>query len=661
MMTAALRAVLDCVDDGVAMVDSGGALVFASGAAERLLGASALGDALQRGRDAFRVDGVTPFPPDELPLVRAMRGESTDRVEIVVIAARGRDDARLRLEMSSRPLPDGGAVVVFRDVRARRAAEQELDRTKAFLDSIVENIPAMVFVKDAEHLRFELFNRAGEELLGWPRSKLLGKNDYDIFPREQADFFQKRDRETLASEKVIDIPEEPIRTEHGERTLHTKKISIRDESGNPRYLVGISLDITARKAAEEALQSAHDELEARVEERTADLLRANAELRRSEEQLRQSQKMEAIGRLAGGVAHDFNNMLTVILTQSTLLIRRTTLDDRTRSPLAEIAHAANRAATLTRQLLAFSRQQVLQPRVIDLNVVVCEMELMLRRLIGEDVDLRTSLQQGLGAVLADPGQMEQVIVNLVVNARDAMPRGGQVTIGTSDVDVTAGMPNTGSLPAGAYELLTVTDTGVGMDADTASRIFEPFFTTKGRGHGTGLGLSTVYGIVRQTGGDVDVSTELGRGTTFRVYVPRANAETTPRPSNSGSFAIGGSETVLLVEDEPLVREAVRTVLAGAGFDVLVARDGEDALRLCREHPAKIDALVTDVVMPEMSGPRLAERAAPLRPQMRVLFVSGYTDDAVVRHGAGDSSVAFLNKPFAPDVLLRKLREVLDRR
>ena len=644
----ALRTILGCVEDGVVGVDSAGGLLFASAAAERLLGPGSLAERLTQARDVFRADGVSAFAPSDLPLVRALRGEATDGVALVV---RARESELVRLEMSGRPLADGGAAVVFRDVGARIRAEQELVRTKAFLDSIVENIPTMIFVKDAEQLRFELFNRAGEDLLGLPRSKLLGKTDFDLFPHEQAQSFQKRDRETLESRNVVDISEEPIATEKGERWLHTRKITITDHTGKPKYLLGISLDITDRMRAEADLRVAHEELEARVAERTE-------ALRVGEEQLRQSQKMEAIGRLAGGIAHDFNNMLTVILTQSTLLVRRTQLDERTRGPLTEITHAANRAATLTRQLLAFSRQQVLQPRTLDLNMIVREMEQMLRSLVGESIALETSLQPGLGFVFADPGQMEQVILNLVVNARDAMPRGGQLVIATCDVVIAQGAPSIGALQPGAYELLTVTDTGIGMSADTQSRIFEPFFTTKERGHGTGLGLATAYGIVRQTDGDVHVSSEPGKGTSFRIYVPRAAPASTPSLRPSGAHAIGGPETLLLVEDEPLVREAARTVLAGAGFTVLVARDAAEALQICRDHPATIHALVTDVVMPGMSGPRLAERAAVMRPEMRVLFVSGYTDDAVVRHGAGES-VAFLNKPFLPDALVRKLREVLD--
>src|SRR5881296_107448 len=382
--------------------------------------------------------------------------------------------------------------------------------------------------------------------------------------------------------------------------------------------------------------------------------------RHLEEQFRQSQKMEAVGQLAGGIAHDFNNLLTAILGNTQLLLRELPPGDSKRGDVEEIRKASERAASLTRQLLAYSRRQMLQPEVLDLNVVVAEMDKMLQRLIGEHIALVAVLAPDLGRVRADPNQIEQVIVNLAVNARDAMPDGGKLTIETAnlDLDETYVQTHLGSVP-GPYAMLAVTDSGVGMDAGVRAHLFEPFFTTKEVGRGTGLGLATVYGIVKQSGGYISVYSEVGRGSSFKIYLPRiATPAGAPAGPQRGRPA-RGNETVLVVEDEPAVLTLSRRALEAQGYVVLAASDATAALRVVERHGGTIHILVTDVVMPGLSGRELADKLAAQRPGIRVLYMSGYPGDAVVQHGSLPAGSAFLQKPFSPDSLARKVRDVLD--
>jgi len=389
--------------------------------------------------------------------------------------------------------------------------------------------------------------------------------------------------------------------------------------------------------------------------------RAYDELAQTQGQLEQAQKMDAIGRLAGGVAHDFNNLLTVILGRTDILLTQIKAEDPLRRGIALIQRTAGRAAELTKQLLAFSRKQVLEAVVLDLGVVTTDMKEMLARLIGEDIALVTNLAATLGHVKADRGQIEQVVMNLAINARDAMPQGGQLVVETAnaDLDDEYVRRNVGSRP-GPHVMLAVSDSGVGIPRELQRHIFEPFFTTKEQGKGTGLGLATVYGIVKQSGGYIEVDSEPGRGTTFRIYLPRVDsaspaAERSPR----AAAPTGGTETILLVEDEDGVRELARDILRSSGYTVLEGRNGAEGLLLGERHQGALDLLLTDVVMPRMSGRELAERMVSLRPELSVLYMSGYTDDAVIRHGVLGSDTAFLQKPFTPAALVQRVRETLD--
>ena len=392
----------------------------------------------------------------------------------------------------------------------------------------------------------------------------------------------------------------------------------------------------------------------------AKISRDLTERRSLEDQLHQSQKLEAIGSLAAGVAHDFNNLLSIILSYSELLAFDLKEGDPMRTDLLEIKAAGLLAVSLTRQLLAFSRQQVLQPKVVDLTGVVSSMETMLQRLLSEQIELVTICAPTLGKVLVDPGQMEQVIMNLVVNARDAMPGGGKLTIETSEIllDAAYAADHVGVTP-GAHILLTVRDTGSGMDETTKARMFEPFFTTKESGKGSGLGLATVFGIVRQSGGTIWVSSAPGEGTTIHVYLPMTDRTALVRASVPPTSTLGGTETVLLVEDDDRVRVLAATILRKYGYEVLDARSGGDAFLLCEQFGSPIQLLLTDVVMPRMSGRQLAERLLLVRPEMKVLYMSGYTDDAAVRSGVFHSTVAFIQKPITPEALARKVREALN--
>jgi nitrogen-specific signal transduction histidine kinase/CheY-like chemotaxis protein len=404
---------------------------------------------------------------------------------------------------------------------------------------------------------------------------------------------------------------------------------VRDELGEVAHFIATKLDVSARKQLEQ--------------------------------QFFQAQKMEAVGRLAGGVAHDFNNLLTIINGFAALLSEQTSAEDPRRGHLKEILMAGERAASMTRQLLAFSRRQVMEPRVLDLSSVLAEIEKMLRHLMGEDVELVTTLRPGLGRVKVDAGQIEQVIMNLAVNARDAMPKGGKLLIETSNVEVDEDYTRSHSnMISGKYVMMAVSDTGSGMNLDTQAHMFEPFFTTKEEGRGTGLGLATVYGIVKQSGGFIWVDSEPGRGSTFKIYFPQVE-EVVPTTESTEirTMQANGSETILVVEDEAGVRSMVCEALMSHGYKVLEATGATQALMISRQHKDPIHLLLTDVVLPGTDGKRLALRLSALHSETKVLYMSGYTDDAIVRHGIMEGSMPFLQKPFGPNALLVKVREVLE--
>jgi two-component system, cell cycle sensor histidine kinase and response regulator CckA len=521
----------------------------------------------------------------------------------------------------------GAAVLAALKQSRQRSA---LNMQQLLLQKVIDTDPNLIFVKDIDG-RFILVNRAVAEIYACTVEDLLGKTDADFNPNTQeVEHFLRNDRQVMERGEPLFIAEESVTNPSTGTTrwFQTIKVPLSLPGHEMKMMLGVSTDITARKGLEE--------------------------------QLRQSQKMEAVGRLAGGIAHDFNNVLTAILGYSQMLLVDLPEGDTRREDVQEIEHAANRAATLTRQLLAFSRRQVLQPQILDLNALVENLDKFLRRLIGEDIDLRVHSSPDLWLVSADSGQMEQVIMNLAVNSRDAMPTGGKLTLETANVELDAGYAQRHiAVTPGQYVMLAVSDTGTGMDEETQARIFEPFYTTKTSGKGTGLGLSTVYGIVKQSGGNIWVYSEIGRGTTFKIYLPRTTESGTPaRAVRIEATDLRGTETILLVEDEDPVRALAVKVLRGLGYHVLEAKMGREALDIAAGHDDVIDLLLTDVVMPEYSGSELSRKLAHSRPTLKVLYMSGYTDEAIIHHGVLAANIAYLQKPFTPHALAAKVREVL---
>ncbi len=530
-----------------------------------------------------------------------------------------------------------------------------------FLDPLLERLPALVFVKRASDGRFERFNRAGEEWLGVPPGSLIGKSDFDVFPHEQAEAFVAQDRRVLAGRTLVDIPQEPIQTASGLRWLHTLKIPVADENGVVSHVLGVSMDVTAQRRAEEEIKLAHERLERSMAERSAELQRQMRELERmrnalahAQAELRQSQKMEAIGRLAGGVAHDFNNLLTVIGGYSELVLAQLTDRDGSRGYVQQIYRAAQRASELTQQLLAFGRRQVLKPKVVEVGEVVRGMQDMLSRLVGEDMSLTVCAGRGVPPVTADQGQLEQVIMNLVVNARDAMPSGGRLTIETLDVPAEESPLCAGEAHPSQAVCLRVTDTGIGMDATTIEQIFEPFFTTKPVGKGSGLGLSTAFGIIKQSGGTIAVESEPGRGSVFSIYLPAQDGASSAPASEAQPVEPGGNERVLLVEDEPQVREFAALCLRSLGYRVVEVAGPHEALS--RALLQDFDLLLTDVVTPEGGGRALADELTRRMPNLRVLFMSGYAADAVATRGV--QGALLLQKPLTKQRLATQVRRAL---
>ncbi|HYL56325.1 MAG TPA: response regulator [Gemmatimonadales bacterium] len=589
-----------------------------------------LEDALARlthaGVDVVLLDLGLPDSQGLDTFVRARRGAPEE--PIVVIS--GLDDERLALEAVRSGAQDylvkgriEGQLLarVLRYAIERKRAEEALRAREAHYRMILENIGDAVFIADRLG-RYVDVNPRACELTGYTRDELLRLRAVDTYPTEAREEVQLQLDEIAAGR--VSSYERPLLRKDG--TIITVEISARVLPAGT--LLATARDVTERK--------------------------------RLEEQLRQAQKMEAIGRLAGGVAHDFNNVLTAIFGYADLMADEFPKESPAHQDLAEIRKAAERASALTRQLLAFSRQQVLAPVVLSVNDLVEDVDKMLRRVVGEDVDLRLALAGDAGNVRADPGQLQQVLMNLVVNARDAMPTGGRLTIETGNAELSEHYSESHrAVVPGSYVMLAVSDTGVGMDATTTARIFEPFFTTKEKGRGTGLGLSTVYGIVKQSGGYIWVYSEPGRGTTFKLYLPLVDAPPERAAPAREAGTLAGTETIVLAEDDEVLRPLTKGLLVRLGYTVLEAENADRALALADAHPGPIHLLITDVVMPGVSGRELARRVVRTRPDTRVLYISGYTDDAIVHHGMLEPGLHFLQKPFTPAALARKVREVLD--
>ena len=514
------------------------------------------------------------------------------------------------------------------DVTERERATSALKKSQELLQAVVYNSPAIIYIKESNG-KYLVANDGFLDVAGRPRDEVIGRTDHEIFPQEFADILVANDREML--EKGSLRLEE--RVPHADGTIHTyisAKFPLTAERQNAE-VCGISTDITDRVEA--------------LDER-----------RRLEAQLRQAHKMEAVGRLAGGVAHDFNNILSVILNYAQFVIDDMEDDDIRRADLREIITAGESAAQLVHHLLAFSRKEIIEPRVLDLNDVLSGLHGLLRRSIGEDVRLEIHFDPDLWLTKSDPSQLEQILMNLVVNARDAMPEGGELRLGTGNELIEDGARD--SLPGGRYVVLTVTDDGDGMDAATTERIFEPFFTTKARGKGTGLGLATVYGIVKQAGGGIYVDSEIDRGTSFSVYLPATEEPATPADADAApEDDVAETGTILVVEDEDLVRNLVSRILTGAGFGIVAVSSGQAAVSYCAEHPDEIDLLLTDVIMPEMSGKTLADTLTR-SSNVGVVYMSGYTDEIIAKRGVLDGGETLIEKPFTARDLVTKVRSAL---
>ncbi len=602
---------------------------------------------------------LSDFTMPEFDALRALEIAKESRLDIPFIIVSGTIGEERAVQIMQRGATDyvikdrlgrlGQAVAQALEQKslrdAKRSADQALSESQELLRNAFEFTNVAMVVTDLEY-RFVRVNDAFVVMFGYSRSEILGLSMRDITHADDLAESDARLRELLSGS----VRYSQIQTRYVHKDGHIlwgmANVSLlHDAHSRPLHLVGQVQDVTERVTAEESLRESRE---------TAKVL---------EEQYRQSQKMEAVGQLAAGVAHDFNNLLTIILGYTELRLGKMATSDPNKEALVQIRKAADRAAALTRQLLAFGRKQVLAPVVLDLNALMTEVEKMLRRLIGADIELSIFLQPGLGSVRVDPGQVEQIIMNLVVNARDAMPAGGRLTIRTHDTILSElqTLRHAGHFP-GPYSVFEVLDTGTGMDEATKARIFEPFFTTKEFGKGTGLGLATVFGIVKQSGGFIEVDSAPGCGSTFRTFLPQSCGTAGLKEADPNPLKMPrGQETILLAEDEDGLRELAKLILEANGYKVLSTRTGGDAVQVCKDYAGAIHLLFTDVVMPKMSGRQLADLLTPFRTDMKVLYMSGYTDDTMARYGVADGGTDFLSKPFTPFALARKVREVLDGR
>jgi two-component system, cell cycle sensor histidine kinase and response regulator CckA len=624
------RVVAETATDVIITIDENSNILFANGAVERVFG-YAVSELLDKQ--------LTMLMPEYLRHVHeaaignyVQTGRKHINWESVELPGLHRSGRKIPLEISFGEFTRNGRrffTGIARDITERKRVEHELSKSEERYRDIVENAHDIIYSHDLQG-NYTSINNAGVQISGYSREEALSMNLVQAVAPESLEKAREMIARKLAGETVTAYELEIV-AKNGHHVAVEVNSKLVFQDGAPVGVQGIARDVTERKQLEE--------------------------------QFRQSQKMEGIGQLAGGIAHDFNNLLTAITGYSELSMKRLRAEDPLLSNLQEIKKAGDRAATLTRQLLAFSRKQVLQPKVLDLNAVVSDLEKMLRRLIGEDIELRTVLEPQVGSIKVDPGQIEQIIMNLAVNARDAMPQGGKLIIETKNIILDDEYARTHiAVTPGPFVMLAVSDSGTGIDPQTQSRMFEPFFTTKEVGKGTGLGLSTVYGIVKQSNGNIWVYSEVGVGTTFKIYLPRTDEslQVYKRESDPEEF-LRGTETVLLAEDEDVVRKLACHVLRLYGYQVLEAADGNDALLICESHPAPIHLLITDVIMPAMSGRALASRVTELRPDMQVLYMSGYTDNAIVHHGVLDEGTNFIQKPFSTDVFAIRVREILNQR
>lgn len=627
---------MGALSDGVVVVDSAGVLLFANAAARRWLPFEDPVPPLEAWREAygfFMGDGATPVPEGCLPASRVLKGETEASEELFIrnaLVPEGIWVSARAVALQIEPGKSCGALMVLHDVTEARRAQEALRRERDWASTILDTVGSLVIVLDREG-RIVSFNRACEKTTGYCFEEVLGRPFWDfLLLPEEAEGVRRVFERLLAGETSIQYENHWVTRTGQKRLIVWSNTCLLDSAGRVEYVIGTGIDVTER--------------------------------RQLEAQLRQAQKMEAIGRLAGGVAHDFNNLLTIISGYGQMLWEGLSPADPLREAAGEILAAAGRAAALAGRLLAFSRKQTGKPQLVDLNEIVGGLERMLRRVIGEDIELVTALSPGLPRIHADPVQLEQVIMNLVVNAREAMPAGGRLVIETAAVNLDEEYlrGHLGARP-GLHVMLAVSDTGCGMDPDVLRQAFDPFFTTKEGG--TGLGLSTVYGIVQQHGGQIWAYSEPGLGATFKIYLPAAQqGETTGADEGQPEAEVAGDGSVILVvEDEVELCKLVGDVLARAGYHVLRAHGPEQALRAARQHGGQLDLLLTDVVLPRMSGRELAARLREMCPSLAVLYMSGYADRAVVHNGLLEEEAVFLEKPFTKAALLARVREALKRR
>jgi PAS domain S-box-containing protein len=617
---------MDTSVDGIALLNEKGIHIYVNSAFARMFGFDGPDRVIgQPWRIVYAFQEINKLEP-EIRNALAQSGKWSSQLSV-----KRPNGTRLSAEMTITLMPDGGTVCACRDLSQREEAERARAQAEAKYRTLVEQVNAITYIAEIGiNGQWYYVSPQVESILGYTPDEWLNISHH------WADLIHPDDLAIVKAAEEGSSRGEPFQAEFRIKRKDGREVWLNDTgvvvqgSNSHPVMEGIIVDITERKILETQLQ--------------------------------QSRKMEAVGRLAGGIAHDFNNLLTIITGYTDLALSRPSVPLDMRNDIERIENAAGRAAALVRQLLAFSRKQVLQPKTLDLNAIVVNMDNLLRRLIDTHIEMTTSIQQDLGKVKADPAQIEQVIMNLVVNARDAMPDGGRLLLETSNVDLDSSYAiDHMSVKPGRYVMLAVSDTGTGMDAATVAHIFEPFYTTKESGRGTGLGLSTVYGIVKQSGGYIWVYSEPGKGSTFKVYLPRVEAIAEHEETKQHPFSQQrGSEAILLVEDEEAVRDLVRTILTGRGYEVIVALDPVHAEVIANKFPAEIQLLLTDVVMPGTSGRELAARIMITRPNIRVLYMSGYTENVITSGGMLEQGLAFLQKPFSPAVLIQKIREVLTR-